>query len=272
MAAPMKFQGIPGVSNAEELAAHVISKGSFDAAENKRIYEKWFTGRRARDHVFAYVDRMIGMTDRTIADVGCNYGMTLVQARPGSYGLEIDDHEAAFGRSIGLDVRTCNVLTADLSALPRVDVVWCAATLEHVDAPHVFLRRLYALLAPGGQLVIEVPCALPAKWMRWIPGAMRIYNDHDDHVNSFSPTSLSRFCERAGFAEQHLFRYSTPLVLRNLPVWAGRIPPLSMFSQSIVYVGKQLPDWDYPPKASRQAASNLHGYTVRDRGPVSRDD
>jgi SAM-dependent methyltransferase len=270
--ARMRFQGIPNVTTAAELEAHILARGCFDATENARIYKKWFTGSRPRDEVFAYVDRLIHLTDKTIADVGCNYGMTLVQCRPGSFGLELDELEAKFGRSIGLDVRTRNVLTDDLSDLPKVDVVWCAATLEHVDAPHVFLRRLYTLLKPAGELVIEVPCALPAKWMRRLPGATRIYGDHDDHVNSFSPTSLARFCERAGFAEQALFRYSTPLVRRQVPVWAARIPPLSLLAQSIIYIGRQIPEWDYPPRASRRVAENRLGYTYRERTGRGRED
>jgi len=96
-----------------------------------------------------------------------------------------------------------------------------------------------------------------------VPGALHVYGDHDDHINSFSPTSLARFCERAGFVEEKLFRYSTPLINRGFPVWATRLPVLSMVAESIVYVGRQVPEWDYPPKASRRAASNLAGYTYR---------
>jgi SAM-dependent methyltransferase len=259
----MKIQGIAGITTEAELRDHVLAHGPYEAEENRRIYEKWFTGRRPRDKVYAYLDRKLGITRGTIADVGCGYGPTLIHAAPGSFGLELEEYQAAFARAIGLNVMTRNVITDDLSDIPPVDTVWCAATLEHVDAPHVFLRRLYYLLEPGGRLIIEVPCALPAPWMRRIPGATHVYGDHDDHVNSFSPTSLARFCERAGFQEEWVFRYSTPLINRRLPVAVTRFPPLSLVAESIVYVGRHIPSWEYPPKATRRAANNAAGYEFK---------
>lgn len=259
----MRLQGIHGVSTPAQLAEHVAARGCYDAAENRRIHDKWFTGARPRDHLYAYLDAKLGITSGLICDVGCGYGPTLVHAPPGSYGLELEEYQAAFARSIGLSVHTRNVITDDTSDFPRVDTVWCAATLEHVDAPHVFLRHLYYLLKPGGRLIIEVPCALPARWMRAIPGANYLFGDHDDHINSFSPTTLSRFCERAGFAEDWVFRYSTPLIRRGMPVWATRLPPLAAIGESLVYVGRQIPNWDYPAKATRRAANNEAGYLFR---------
>jgi SAM-dependent methyltransferase len=261
----MKIKGITGVASSDELERHVVAQGCYDEAENRRIYRKWFTGTRPRDRVYAYLDDRLGITSGILCDVGCGYGPTLVHAGPGSYGIELEDYQAAFARSIGLAVHTRNVITDDLADLPLADTVWCAATLEHVDAPHVFLRRLYYLLRPRGRLIVEVPCALPALWMRRAPGVNRVYGDHDDHINSFSPTSLTRFCERAGFREQWVFRYSTPLINRfkRMPVWATRYPPFSWVAQSIVYVGQHIPGWEYPRKATRRAANNPSGYRFR---------
>jgi len=253
------------VTNEAELREHILAHGPYDATENERIYKKWFTGKRPRDKVYAYLDDKLGITQGTIADVGCGYGPTLIHAAPGSFGLELEEYQAKFARSIGLNVQTRNVITDDLSDIPKVDTVWCAATLEHVDAPHIFLRRLYYLLKPEGRLIIEVPCALPSPWMKLIPGATHVYGDHDDHVNSFSPTSLARFCERAGFAQEWVFRYSTPLInrIKKMPVGITRFPPFNLVAESIVYVGRQIPDWEYPPKATRRAANNPAGYTFK---------
>lgn len=261
----MKIQGIPGVNSLAELERHVLARGCYDATENARIYNKWFSQSRPRDRVFEYVDRIHGITQSTLCDVGCGYGQNLVYAAPGLYGLELEDYQTKFARSIGLDVRTTNIITNEMADLPLVDTVWCAAVLEHVDAPHVFLRRLYYLLKPGGRLVLQVPAAAPALWLRRIPGMQAVYGDHDDHINSFSPASLARFCERAGFQEESVFRYSTPLINRisAMPVWATRLPPLNLVAQSILYVGRQVPNWDYPTKATRRAANNRAGYLFR---------
>lgn len=261
----MQIQGLPGITTDAQLREHILARGCYDDAENQRIYKKWFTGSRPRDRVYAYVDARLGITQGTICDVGCGYGPTLVHAAPGSFGLELEEYQAKFARSIGLTVHTRNIITDDLSDIPLVDTVWCAAVLEHVDAPHVFLRRLYYLLKPGGRLIIEVPCALPARWMRRIPGMQHVFGDHDNHINSFSPTSLARFCERAGFEEEWMFRYSTPLInkLKKLPVGLTSLPPFNAVAESIVYVGRHIPEWQYPPKATRRAANNPAGYTFR---------
>lgn len=259
----MKLQGIPGVTTPAQLREHILARAPFAPEENERIYQKWFTRKRPRDRLFAYLDRKLGITATTVADVGCGYGQNLPYCAPGSYGLELEDYHVRFTRAIGLDVVQKNIITDDLSQVPPVDTVWCAATLEHVDAPHVFLRRLYYLLKPNGRLVLEVPCALPSPMWRLLPGAEHVYGDHDDHINSFSETSLARFCERAGFAFEWSFRYSTPLVNRDFPVWLTRLPPFRLAAESIVYVGRQIPEWEYPKKSTRRAANTTSGYVFR---------
>jgi SAM-dependent methyltransferase len=196
--------------------------------------------------------------------------MNLVYCSRDSYGIEFRGARARFAKSLGLNVFECNFLVDDLSHLPRVDVVWCAATLEHVDAPHVLLRRLYNLLKGDGRIILETPCAIPNRMMWSVPFLNRVFGDHDDHINSFSQTSLIRFCERAGFAEEWSFRYSTPLVMRRLPVRVTGIFPFSIVAQSVVYVGRRIPGWNYPPKATRNAADNALGYEFRDQilGPA----
>lgn len=270
----MKFQMIPGIQSLDELRAHVVERGCYSREENERIFRKWFSRSRPRDRVFSYLVEKLGIDQSVMCDVGCGYGANLVYATPGSFGLELEPYQTAFGQSIGLPIQTRNIITDDLSDVPPVDLVWCAATIEHVDAPHVFLRRLYYLLKPGGRLILEVPSALPSRLMRVVPGARHVFGDHDDHVNSFTPSSLSRFCERAGFSEDWIFRYSTPLLnkMPSLPVWLTRIPPLSAVAESIVYVGRQIPGWEYPRKATRRAANNPAGYRFKSMFSSSEDD
>ena len=143
---------LPFQGNVREL---LLERGCFDASENERIYRKWFHG--APRYLFRAVDRRHGLTGVRLADVGCSYGMNLLHCARGSYGIEIDDREARFARGLGLPVYHRDAMIDDLSDLPRVDAVWCAAVLEHVDSPHVFLRRLHELLLPEGLLVIFVP-------------------------------------------------------------------------------------------------------------------
>lgn len=263
-----RYQGIAGISRQDELRAHILARGCYGAAENERIYHKWFTRTRPRDHLWAYLDERFALTSGTVCDVGCAYGATLVDCPPGSYGIELEGYQARFGRAIGLNILSKNVITDSFGNVPKVDAVWCAATLEHVDAPHVFLRRLYYLLKPGGLLILAVPHAMPAAWMRHVPQLRLLYSDHDDHVNSFSATGLARMCERAGFAHERSIRYCTPLIRRKVPVWLTGLPVIRTVADAQVYIGRMIPDWEYPEGASRRAADNAHGYVYRSVFPV----
>lgn len=131
---------------------------------------------------------------------------------------------------------------------------------------------MQGLLEPGGRIFLEVPCALSSLWKRGIPGAKRIYGDHDDHVNSFTPTTLARFCERAGFREEKIFRYSVPLIhrIQGLGLGLTRVPPLLAFANHVVYIGRQIPDWEYLPKSTRRAAQNERGYVWKSMYDSSR--
>lgn len=258
-----RFQGIPGITSQEQLREHVLAKGCYSPAENLRIYNKWFTAKRPRDHLWRFLDEKFNVTNGTVCDVGCAYGMTLIDCPQGSYGIELEDYQCEFARSIGLTVLQKDVIHGDWSDVHKVDTVWCAATLEHVDAPHVFLRRLFYLLKPGGRIIIEVPHSLPAAWMKHVPQLNYLYSDHDDHINSFTATALERIMERAGFKQERSIRYSTPLVGRKVPVWLTGLPLVRTIADSQVYVGRSIPDWEYPKKATRRAADNPNGYVFR---------
>jgi SAM-dependent methyltransferase len=225
----------------------VLERGCFDAKENERIYWKWFHG--APRYLFRAVDRKYGLTRVPLADVGCSYGMNLLHCAPGSYGVEIDDKEAAFAKGLGLPVVHRDAMRNDLTDLPRVEALWCAAVLEHVDAPHVFLRKLYRLLVPGGLVAVFVPTIPLVRVLSKLPRVGGYFNGHVamDHVNAFTPSTLAFTCERAGFRTLEVSPfYPGPLRLLN------HVPPFSRLIDGCVYVGRAIPDWEYPEKSSRR--------------------
>lgn len=225
----------------------IRNRGCFDREENERIYWKWFHG--APRYLFRAVDRKYGLTRVPIADVGCSYGMNLLHCPAGSYGIEIDEREAAFARGLGLPVVRRDAMHADLSDLPRVEALWCAAVLEHVDAPHVFLRRLHRLLVPGGLLSVFVPTIPLFRFLSKLPRVGGYFNGHVamDHVNAFTPLTLAFTCERAGFRTLEISPfYPGPLAIMN------HLPLASRLIDGCVYVGRAIPDWEYPQKSSRR--------------------
>ncbi|MCC7162721.1 MAG: class I SAM-dependent methyltransferase [Anaerolineae bacterium] len=262
---------IPWGGTQQDLMDYIVKNGCYAPEENLRIYKKFFTMSRPRDQLYRALAEKYALDNKTVCDVGCSYGMHLIRCTAGSYGLEIEKYPARFAQSIGLDVYERNVIDDALDDLPKTDVVWSTAVMEHTDSPHIFLRKLYGLLKDSGLLIIEVPAipTPPRTWLGKLP-IRQLRNtfgkeDTDDHINAFSPTTLQYFCERAGFETSEVFLWSRPIVKnwRTLPALWTRFPPFSVFAIDCVFIGKKIPGWDYGPKASRRAAQNVKGYVFK---------
>lgn len=235
----------------ERLKQHIVANGCYSEQENERIYNKWFA--KAPRYLFRAVDRKYHITGKVVCDVGCAYGGNLAFCHPDSYGIEIEEYEVNFATSIGLVVHNMDVITGDFSSLPPVDVVWNSATLEHVEAPHIFLRKLHQLLKPGGLLALYVPTIPVLSFMGRIPYVKRYFTGylHGDHINGFTPSTLRFFCERAGFETLEVSSF-----------YPGILAPFSHLKliDGCVYIGRKIEGWEYPPRATRRAVANVKGF------------
>ena len=243
-----------------ELKRLILEKGCFEQEENERIFKKWFQD--APRYLFRAVDRKYRLTQMEICDVGCSYGMNLVHCTPGSYGIELEPKQVAFARSLDLSVWQRDIITDDLSDLPRVDAVWCAAVLEHVESPHTFLRKLQQLLKPEGLLALHVPTvpALRSLGLGRLPVLGKYFTGHvaSDHINAFTPETLTFVCERAGYRTIEVSPFFPgPLRLFN------HVPPFPNMIDGCTYIGRAVPDWQYPPKATRRVAATPKGFSRR---------
>jgi SAM-dependent methyltransferase len=163
-------------------------------------YEAEEAGQRAT------AQRALDMIERHTApgallDVGCWLGFLLDEARTRGWstlGLEPSAFAAARARErFGLEVRGGDLEgAADLRA-GSFDAVVMGDVLEHLPDAVGALRRVGALLAPGGVLWLAVPNAgsaaaraLGPRWWSVIP----------THVHYFTPTSLFVALGRAGLA------------------------------------------------------------------------
>ncbi|MDB5238021.1 MAG: glycosyl transferase family 2 [Candidatus Kaiserbacteria bacterium] len=226
----MKFPyGIHG----SDLKEYVVKHGGPSAEKNLEIYEKWF--RKSPRYLFKAVDKNYQLTKKVFCDIGCSYGMNLVWSRAESYGVDIVPEYTEFAQNLGLTAYTRDVITADLSDLPKVEAVWCCAVLEHVDAPHIFLRKLWTLLEPNGMIFMWVPTIPPAPWryLRHVPFLKRhlTAHTHSDHVNAFTPSTVRFMAERAGFDTIELNAlYPKPFG------WLGRF---IFILDGVMYIGKK---------------------------------
>lgn len=241
--------------NQADLRQHILTKGAYSRQDNEQIYDRWFA--RAPRYLFRAVNKKYGIANKVLCDVGCSYGMNLLFAGPGSYGIEIERHEVNFAEHLGLTVYERDIINEDISDLPKADAVWCSAILEHVDAPHVLLRKLHQLLKPEGLVVIYVPTLPLVPVMRHVPLVGKYFLGHiaSDHINAFVPSTLGFFCERAGFKTIEISPfYPGPLQILN------HLPVINQFIDGCVYVGRSIAAWEYPRKATRRVAANKRGF------------
>jgi SAM-dependent methyltransferase len=254
----MSIQGMVGIRRKMEIREHVLRHGCYSGEENLRIYEKWFS--IAPRYVFRAVDRKYGITKKVLCEMGCSYGMNLLHCLPDSYGVEIEEYEVQFARSLGLTVYQRDILNDDLTDLPQAEVIWCSAVLEHVDSPHSFLRKLHLCLKPHGLLALYVPTLPLFPGLRYLPKMGRYFSGHaaSDHINAFIPSTLQFFCERAGFKTIEVSRfYPSPLHFFN------HVPLLNRLIDGSVYVGCKIEQWEYPEKATRRVTTTGRGYVMK---------
>jgi len=217
----------------QELKEYVLAHGAFSPERNLEIYNRWFKG--SPRYLFKAADERYHFSKKPFCDAGCSYGMNLIWTCPESYGIEIVPDYVNFAKGLGLQSYERDLVSSDLSDLPKVDALWCCAVLEHVDSPHMMLRRMWTLLNPEGRIFIWVPTipGFPWRYMRYIPFMRKhmVAHTHSDHINAFTPATIRFMCERAGFDTIEVnAMYPKPFG------WLGRF---LFVLDGVMYVGKR---------------------------------
>ncbi len=137
-----------------------------------------------------------------ILDVGTGYGhFPLEMERRGweALGLEISHTGVEFARKrLGV-----NILEKTLGESQLPDNYFNAITafyvIEHLDDPMAFLRECYRVLKPGGSILIRYPHTTPIKNFLAFLGIPNTLYDMPYHLSDFSPKTIEKFLDRAGF-------------------------------------------------------------------------
>jgi SAM-dependent methyltransferase len=155
---------------------------------------------RGKELTPAALHARLATTPARVCDLGCGAGALLLGlARLGHQVLGVDPNEVALanGARVGLQVLrgTAEQLPAEL---PRAafDMVIMSHSLEHCPDPLLAMRNAASLLAPGGQLVCEVPnhgCAGFA-----VTGPAWFHTDAGRHLWFFTRQSLQTLARAAG--------------------------------------------------------------------------
>ena len=134
---------------------------------------------------------------RRLLDIGCSHGFFLDMARDAvfeTHGLELNPSDVALARTRGHQVRSCTI--EEIAADERYDVITMWDVFEHIPDPHLFLDQLFARLAPGGVLFLQIPNS----------GALAPQVLHADcnmfdgleHVCLYNPATIRQIMERRG--------------------------------------------------------------------------
>lgn len=144
----------------------------------------------------------VGRNGRLL-EIGCGYGFLLAAAQQNGWqvtGLEPSAHAAAFARqTFGLEIIEDSAENLGQLALEPFDAILMFNVIEHLPEPLAVLRMVKKQLTPGGILWAVVPNVSSLdrhwhgdSWSAW---------DVPYHLWHFSPTSMTRLLQKAGFQQ-----------------------------------------------------------------------
>ena len=176
-------------------------------------YERF---KRERDQPFADLLALAGRCEGgRVVDLGCGTGALtarLHEATGAARTLGIDSSEAMLDKAPPLERDGLSFRHADIATFDEGpwDLVFSNAALQWLPDHEALFVRLAHLVAPGGQLAVQVPAnfdqpahvvaAELANEPRW-RGA---FGDRVQAPAVLAPTSYSRLLHALGFAEQHV--------------------------------------------------------------------
>lgn len=187
----------------------------YDAAYHTQRKTEGTSGFAQKRRTFAlHVEILRGacpvLAGRRLLDVGCATGDFLAVVRQHGvlgHGVELSPYAALRARARDLPV-VCGRID-DATGGP-FDLLHASHVLEHVPDPLAFAERAFALLAPGGLALIEVPNefddALTS--LRRAVGRDDGRRPGSPHLHFFSAGSLRRLLALAGFLEESFCTYS----------------------------------------------------------------
>lgn len=167
-----------------------------------RLMEKIF--REAADRLDAARN---GAGPPRLLDVGCGYGGFVSLMRDRGWDAEgVDPSPATVAAASGKGIP---VRLGTLDEFPRPDAAYRAITmfyvLEHLFDPMSALRKVFALLEPGGVLLVRVPDTAPIVRLLSPFGLGTGLFDPPFHLFDFSPPVLARMLAGAGFGRIRTF-------------------------------------------------------------------
>jgi SAM-dependent methyltransferase len=176
--------------------------------------------RRRLELIAGIVAAHLPSPDVRILDVGCASGRLLANLRDRGFAnvIGLDPSPAcaaAAARLYSIDVRTMTL--GDIAQTgERFDVIVLVGVLEHLRDLGGAFAQLRSILSPAGLLYVEVPDV--TAFANWSNAPYQDFST--EHINFFSPVSLTNLMLRHGFArvflEQNHREQSYKTVMSNV--------------------------------------------------------
>ncbi|NJD38926.1 MAG: glycosyltransferase [Geobacter sp.] len=212
--------------------------------------------------------------DTVLIDIGCGWGALLHYGR--SLGMRVMGFEftrpnVEFGRTaLGLDIRQEQFAESQIPD-NSVDIITMSHSLEHLPDPVACIKKIHAVLKPGGIFCCVVPnfeslCAenLGENWL-WL--------ERDWHYSHFTPATLQKVVRKCGLevvsCETRSGDYGESVPLSILRKFYPEMPESELV--------EQLKQWELMGKGEeikllvRKSASALNtDYVITDEIPEVR--
>ncbi|PMB43633.1 methyltransferase type 12 [Fischerella thermalis CCMEE 5205] len=134
-----------------------------------------------------------------ILDYGCGDGYFLCLAKFFGfdvYGIDFSRRRSERAAKMGVSVFN-NLEALESAQINKVHAVALFQVLEHLEDPLATLRKIATTIADRGILIVEVPDC------RGISQPQNFAEFHAvhplEHINAFTPVTLKKMCEQAGF-------------------------------------------------------------------------
>lgn len=173
----------------------------FEAAHTVKSFDPKESGVQ-RIKLVLRILHLVGSTARqpTLLDFGCGSGALLRTAE--GLGMSVQGIDVSASRSMAVREAGYPVwpdleaYDADMDA--DADAVVLSQVLEHVADPLRLLRAMHARMSEDGVLFVAVPDCTGITVPRDFGSFHKVAPV--EHMNAFTPATLTKICQRAGFA------------------------------------------------------------------------
>jgi SAM-dependent methyltransferase len=171
--------------------------------------------RRNFGQILGRLGRQTDLKGKSILDVGCAQGWFLEAAEAvgmRAVGIEPEPTVAADGVAKGLTIRA-GLFPQVLDASERFDFIIFNDVFEHLEKPSHILDVCYRHLAPGGQLILNLPDS--QGFVFRVAAALRLrsllrrlwqVDFYSPHLYYYNRSNLRVLAKRAGFARRDIYR------------------------------------------------------------------